>query len=125
MLIVLVVRRVGPLRLRLPQPIESYNGSIDATGPARQCLQLNPSIREDMPPEMLKDLRVFVDAFSGGAELPQGEDCMSCIGCDTGRSTQCSPIRVGLTINVQVPEGTRPGDKLPVIAVSTYCPSRS
>ncbi|KAI1784669.1 carotenoid ester lipase precursor [Ganoderma leucocontextum] len=86
---------VGNLRLRLPVPIQGYNGTIDATQPATQCIQLFPPIREDMPPEMLKDMIAYAGGILGGAAA-QGEDC--------------------LTVNVQVPAGTKRGDKLPVIA---------
>ncbi|KAI0703918.1 alpha/beta-hydrolase [Earliella scabrosa] len=89
---------IGNLRFRLPKPIESYDGKIDATGPATQCLQPAVSIRQDMPEQMLRDMTEYFAKLvsSAGGDAPYGEDC--------------------LTINVQVPEGTKPGDKLPVLA---------
>ena len=48
--------RVGDLRLRLPMPIAWYNGTIDATQPATQCIQLGPGLRDDMPPELLMEI---------------------------------------------------------------------
>ncbi|PIL29450.1 hypothetical protein GSI_08392 [Ganoderma sinense ZZ0214-1] len=87
---------VGDLRLRLPVPVESYTGTIDATQAAIQCMQLVPQIREDMPAEMLADMMVEASGIARGSSGPQSEDC--------------------LTINVQVPTGTKAGDKLPVIA---------
>ncbi|KAI0681836.1 carotenoid ester lipase precursor [Earliella scabrosa] len=87
---------IGELRLQLPKPIESYNGTIDATRPAAQCMQLIPPIRPDMPPELLEAMQAYAGGFGSGVDVPHSEDC--------------------LTVNVQVPEGTKPGDKLPVIA---------
>ncbi|PIL29453.1 hypothetical protein GSI_08395 [Ganoderma sinense ZZ0214-1] len=87
---------VGDLRLRLPVPVESYTGTIDATQAATECIQLSPSIREDMPAQMLADMMAEVGGLAGGSSSAQSEDC--------------------LTINVQVPTGTKAGDKLPVIA---------
>ncbi|PIL29446.1 hypothetical protein GSI_08388 [Ganoderma sinense ZZ0214-1] len=58
-------------------------------------MQLVPQIREDMPAEMLADM-VEASGIARGSSSAQSEDC--------------------LTINVQVPTGTKAGDKLPVIA---------
>ncbi|KAI0699629.1 alpha/beta-hydrolase [Cerioporus squamosus] len=88
---------LGDLRLRLPKPITSYNGTINATQPATQCMQLLPTIRTDAPAELLQDMTAYVGGFVSTG-LPQSEDC--------------------LTVNVQVPEGTQPGAKLPVIALT-------
>ncbi|TFK82847.1 alpha/beta-hydrolase [Polyporus arcularius HHB13444] len=87
---------LGDLRLRLPKPITSYSGTINATQPATQCIQLPLPIRTDLPPELLQDMIAYLEVLESGAGLPQSEDC--------------------LTVNIQVPEGTLPGDKLPVIA---------
>nr|VWO96474.1 Carboxylic ester hydrolase (EC [Ganoderma boninense] len=87
---------LGDLRLRLPVPVESYTGTIDATQAATECMQLIPSIREDMPAAMLADMMAELGGIAGGSSSAQSEDC--------------------LTINVQVPTGTKAGDKLPVIA---------
>ncbi|KAI0742072.1 alpha/beta-hydrolase [Daedaleopsis nitida] len=91
---------LGDLRLRLPKPLTSYNGTIDATKPATQCTQLLPPIRTDMPAEMQQLMNAYVAGSAEGTDGAQSEDC--------------------LTINVQVPEGAKPGDKLPVIAVSGF-----
>ncbi|KAI0730543.1 carotenoid ester lipase precursor [Earliella scabrosa] len=89
---------VGDLRLRLPQPIGSYSGTINATLPGVKCVQLSPPVRPDLPLELLKEMLGYAGSIAtGGIDPPESEDC--------------------LTINVQVPEGTNPGDKLPVIAI--------
>ncbi|RPD58843.1 carotenoid ester lipase precursor [Lentinus tigrinus ALCF2SS1-7] len=89
---------LGNLRLRLPKPVSGYAGTINATLPATQCLQLIPPVRTDMPAEMLQDMEAYVGNVLTGVPIPEGEDC--------------------LTVNVQVPAGTKPEDKLPVIVVS-------
>ncbi|PIL25485.1 hypothetical protein GSI_13375 [Ganoderma sinense ZZ0214-1] len=47
---------IGDLRLRLPKPIDNYNGTINATQVGAQCIQQIPPLREDMPAEMLQDV---------------------------------------------------------------------
>lgn len=70
--------RVGDLRLRLPRPIESYDGTINATEIPAQCIQLNPSIRTDMPAEMLQDMLAYAVTMGGsGAVISQSEDCIT------------------------------------------------
>lgn len=66
--------RLGDLRLRLPKPIESYNGTIDATHPAIACVQLNPRIRPDLPTELGQAMQAYAGGFAGG-DVPQSEDC--------------------------------------------------
>ena len=66
---------MGDLRLRLPKPIESYNGTIDATQPATQCIQLTPTIRTDAPPELLQDMMAYAGALAASDGIPQSEDC--------------------------------------------------
>lgn len=48
-------RSVNDLRLRLPKPIAAYQGTINATVPATQCIQLVPPLRSDLPLEILED----------------------------------------------------------------------
>ena len=59
--------------MRLPEPVDSYEGVINATQFAAQCVQLAASIRIDMPPEMLKDVMAAVPDFD--LPIPQSEDC--------------------------------------------------
>ncbi|TFK82846.1 alpha/beta-hydrolase [Polyporus arcularius HHB13444] len=87
---------LGDLRLRLPKPITSYNGTINATQPATQCIQLNPTISPDLPGELLQDMTAYLEHAAAPSSVPQNEDC--------------------LTISIQVPEGTQPGAKLSVLA---------
>ncbi|KAM5544406.1 hypothetical protein V8D89_002066 [Ganoderma adspersum] len=90
---------IGDLRLRLPKPIDNYNGTIDATQVGPQCIQQYPPFPQDMPVEMLRD-------FHGSQILPptvprpEDEDC--------------------LNLNVIVPAGTAADAKLPVIVVRGF-----
>ncbi|KAI0656620.1 carotenoid ester lipase precursor [Cubamyces menziesii] len=86
---------VNELRLRLPKPITSYNGTINATVPATQCLQMAPGLRSDLPVNILQVMAEYFGADTTPSEVPQNEDCLS--------------------ISVQVPVGTSPDDKLPVL----------
>ncbi|KAH9919460.1 alpha/beta-hydrolase [Epithele typhae] len=89
------LRTVGDLRLRLPVPVEHYSGTINATQTAAQCIQLVPFPRQDEPAEMQQLMNAYATAFS--VPLPESEDC--------------------LTVDVQVPAGTKPGQKLPVVVM--------
>ena len=112
-----VLVRVGDLRLRLPQPIKSYTGTINATQIATQCVQLVPPIRTDMPAEMLALMEAYTANLA--PDIPQGEDCRSIsIRISEDADDGCLVHLTGLTIDVQVPAGTTPDAKLPVIAVS-------
>ncbi|KAH9926321.1 alpha/beta-hydrolase [Epithele typhae] len=90
---------VGNLRFRLPVPVAGYSGTINATRPAAQCVQLAQDLRADMPAEIQTDIAKYLATILMPADVPQSEDC--------------------LTVDVTVPEGTKAGDKLPVL-VSIY-----
>ncbi|OJT08565.1 Lipase 1 [Trametes pubescens] len=91
---------VGKMRLQLPQPIRRYSGVINATVFGNQCLQ------QTMPPAVFPNTTVhppeivpFVAAMGVPPPVPQSEDC--------------------LNLNVIVPAGTKPGDKLPVAVIGS------
>ena len=65
------MRRVGDQRLRLPKPIDNYNGSINATQVGPQCIQLSMPLRQDMPAEMLRDVTATLNIES----RVESEDC--------------------------------------------------
>ena len=67
-------RRIGDLRLRLPKPVEGYNGTLDATQIGPQCIQQTPRVRLDMPPQMLSDF-VAAEVIPPGVPRPDSEDC--------------------------------------------------
>ncbi|CDO68162.1 hypothetical protein BN946_scf184938.g14 [Trametes cinnabarina] len=88
---------VGKLRLRLPRPVPSYTGIVNATTYGNQCYQANlvaPTLPNDLdlPPE----IAAFLNGSLNTPQPPQNEDC--------------------LNINVIVPAGTKPSAKLPVAA---------
>ena len=70
--------RIGDLRLRLPKPIEHYNGTIDATQVGPQCIQQMFPLRPDMPAEMLRDVVAAISrSVSVEVSRPESEDCTS------------------------------------------------
>ncbi|KAI1784764.1 hypothetical protein LXA43DRAFT_1186232 [Ganoderma leucocontextum] len=91
---------IGDLRLRLPKAIDHYNGTIDATQVGPQCIQQIPSIREDMPAELLRDILAALNSLPE-VPRPESEDC--------------------LNLNVLVPAGTTPDAKLPVVVRWFQC----
>lgn len=68
-------RSVNDLRLRLPKPITTYQGTINATVPATQCIQLVPPLRSDLPLEILEDLIAYITEIPATTATPQSEDC--------------------------------------------------
>ncbi|KAL1945643.1 hypothetical protein VTO73DRAFT_1645 [Trametes versicolor] len=88
---------INDLRLQLPKPVIAYNGTINATVPATQCIQGSAAPRSDLPTEILQDLLAYGASIPLTAvDVPQSEDCLS--------------------VAVQIPAGTKPGAKLPVLA---------
>ncbi|KAI0770567.1 Alpha/Beta hydrolase protein [Fomes fomentarius] len=68
---------IGDLRLRLPQLLTSYNGTLNATAYGNQCLaQAGPSIPTESP-ELFQDIVAFATRVGGGSDVPQSEDCLS------------------------------------------------
>ncbi|KAI0365191.1 carotenoid ester lipase precursor [Pilatotrama ljubarskyi] len=88
---------IGDLRLRLPKPVAKYQGIINATQEATQCLQIPQLPPPDIPANVLQAVIDYATSLSVTTNASQSEDC--------------------LTVNVQVPIGTKPGAKLPVLAL--------
>ncbi len=114
-------RRIGDLRLRLPVLLESYNGTINATQPAaKQCPQLQSAPGAELPPDIGEDVLAYSTTILPVVDVPEDEDCMSSLHFGQ-RADDSDWTLVGLTFNVQVPSGTKPGeDKLPVLVVRSY-----
>ncbi|RDX42796.1 carotenoid ester lipase precursor [Lentinus brumalis] len=70
---------VGDLRLRLPQPIDSYNGTVDATTFGNQCMQQTFAMGDPskLPTELLQDLGQYLGRFAIHPDVPQSEDCLN------------------------------------------------
>ncbi|KAI0365186.1 alpha/beta-hydrolase [Pilatotrama ljubarskyi] len=88
---------IGDLRLRLPKPVTAYHGIVNATQDATQCPQIPQLPPADIPANLLQAVIDYARLLNLSADAPQSEDC--------------------LTVNVQVPTGTRPNAKLPVLAL--------
>ncbi|TFK88169.1 carotenoid ester lipase precursor [Polyporus arcularius HHB13444] len=86
---------VGDLRLRLPQLLDSYNGTIDATALGNQCIQQALTLPPNVPPDALQGALPLFVLFSPNPDVTQSEDC--------------------LNINVIRPANISPHAKLPVL----------
>ncbi len=67
--------RVADLRLRLPQLLESYNGTIDATALGNQCIQQALTLPPNVPPDALQGALPLFILFSPNPNVTQSEDC--------------------------------------------------
>ncbi len=72
-----VTHSVGDLRLRLPQLIDSYSGTVDATMFGNQCIQQTFAMGDPskLPAELLQDLASYLGRFAIHPDVPQSEDC--------------------------------------------------
>ncbi|KAI0793612.1 carotenoid ester lipase precursor [Fomes fomentarius] len=68
---------VGNLRLRLPELLTSYNGTVNATAFGNQCIQ-QPPLPLDAPQELLQDVITFISEAGSGGDfgVPHSEDCL-------------------------------------------------
>ena len=67
--------RVGDFRLRVPQPVAPYTGTVNVTTIGNQCIQQafsNITFPSDVPASVGQ----YLAAFVAPAPVPQSEDCM-------------------------------------------------
>ncbi|KAI0688202.1 carotenoid ester lipase precursor [Cerioporus squamosus] len=104
---------VGELRLRLPQLLESYNGTLDATTYGNQCLQQVSSSQPNLPAEVAQSLAPLLATFSQSANVTQSEDCV----CSQCRSVDwnADSIPGSLNLNIVRPANVSADAKLPVL----------
>ncbi|RPD68932.1 carotenoid ester lipase precursor [Lentinus tigrinus ALCF2SS1-7] len=67
---------VGDLRLRLPQVIESYKGTLDATAYGHPCLSQPLDITATFPPEVMEGLKPLFEVMGLSANVTESEDCL-------------------------------------------------
>ncbi|TFK85029.1 carotenoid ester lipase precursor [Polyporus arcularius HHB13444] len=67
---------IGDLRLRLPQLLSSYNGTLDATNSKDQCVQQALVSPPDLPPQVLQDIGPLFTFFGVDPSVRQSEDCL-------------------------------------------------
>lgn len=70
-----ILSSVGDLRLRLPQLVSEYKGTINATSYGNQCIQQGATVSSDIPAEVLESLAAIAEPFSPNPDVPQSEDC--------------------------------------------------
>ncbi|RPD58744.1 carotenoid ester lipase precursor [Lentinus tigrinus ALCF2SS1-7] len=68
---------VGDLRLNLPQMIETYNGTLDATMYGHPCIQSGLDMLAGFLPEVLEGLEPLADVLSVNANVSESEDCLN------------------------------------------------
>ncbi|RDX41370.1 alpha/beta-hydrolase [Lentinus brumalis] len=68
---------VGDLRLRLPQLLESYNGTINASAYGHMCLQQLSSSQPVLPAEVADSLGPLLAQFAQDSDATQSEDCLN------------------------------------------------
>ena len=111
---------MGDLRLRLPQPVRPYNGTINATAFGNQCLQQTfPSVA--LPSSVPAAAGEYAGNFLGSTTVPTSEDCawleawlwftLLLLLIDV------SVFVSGLNLNVIVPANATAESKLPVAVV--------
>ncbi|KAI0699614.1 carotenoid ester lipase precursor [Cerioporus squamosus] len=68
---------LGELRLRLPQLLDSYNGTVDATSFGNQCFQQSSPLPSNIPPEIVLGVLALSPLLSQNGSVPQSEDCLN------------------------------------------------
>ncbi|RPD58528.1 carotenoid ester lipase [Lentinus tigrinus ALCF2SS1-7] len=68
---------VGDLRLRLPQLLSSYSGTVNATTFGDQCYQQSTSSTTYVPPQIVAGLASMNALFAANLNVPYSEDCLN------------------------------------------------
>ncbi|TFK80316.1 carotenoid ester lipase precursor [Polyporus arcularius HHB13444] len=68
---------VGDRRLRLPQLIKSYDGTINASAYGHTCFQQVSSSQPVLPAEVTDSLGPLLAQFAQGSDATQSEDCLN------------------------------------------------
>ncbi len=112
--------RVGDLRLRPPQLIESYDGKIDATAYGHPCLSQPIDVVSSFPPEVIAGMTPFFEALAPSANVTESEDCRWPSPTDAHiRRLTVLRLWIGLQLNIVRPANVSAKVKLPVVFVST------
>ncbi|KAI1788049.1 carotenoid ester lipase [Ganoderma leucocontextum] len=88
---------VGDLRLRLPQPVLPYNGTINATAFGNQCIQQTfPSVT--LPSDVPAAAGEYLANFFANPDVPTSEDCLNLNVIVPANATAESELPVALWI---------------------------
>ena len=110
----------------MPQLIESYDGTVNATTYGHPCLSQPMELVPTIPPEVMAGLLPFFQAMGLSADVTESEDCT--LHGDTA-SLLFTPLtsklsRTGLNLNIVRPANVSADAKLPVLFVSLYLSQR-
>ncbi|KAM5545370.1 hypothetical protein V8D89_000983 [Ganoderma adspersum] len=105
---------IGDLRLRLPQPVLPYSGTINATVFGNQCIQQTfPSVT--LPSDVPAAAGEYAATFLADANVPTSEDCLNLNVIVPANATAESKLPVAVWIyggGFQVGSNIHPGENI-------------